>query len=47
MFGSIGHAACNTKSLSQGAGGNIDEVQPDNDVVLLVVLPAGVGCTLG
>ena len=33
MFGSIGHAACNTKSLSQGAGGNIDEVQPDNDVV--------------
>ena len=42
MFGSIGHAACNTKSLSQGAGGNIDEVQPDNGVVFLVVLADGV-----
>ena len=36
MFGSIGHAARDAKSLSQRSSGHINEVQPDEGVVSVV-----------
>lgn len=35
MFGSIGHAAGDTESLSQRSSGHINEVQPDEDVLVV------------
>ena len=45
MFGSIGHAARDAKSLSQRSSGHINEVQPDEGVVSVV--RTGKGFTLG
>ena len=47
MFGSIGHAARDAKSLSQRSSGHINEVQPDEGVVSVVhrkMIYLGVGC---
>ena len=35
MFGSIGHAAGDTESLSQRSSGHINEVQPDEDILVV------------